>query len=64
MAIADLPRRPKLEEVIRVPVREQDKRRVYEAAAARSLTRDRPRRGPPTALAVGDTGSLHAINVI
>lgn len=38
MPIADLPRRPKLEEVIRVPITVADKKRVYAVAAERGLT--------------------------
>ena len=38
MAIAALPRRAKLDETIRIPVTEVDKRRVYEAAAKRNLS--------------------------
>lgn len=40
MALAKeaLPRRPKLDEVIRIPVTPEDKRRVYEVAAQRGLS--------------------------
>lgn len=38
MSVTSLPRRPKLEETLRIPIAPDDKRRVYETAAKRNLT--------------------------